>query len=57
MFFYPLLQHMPWTSLKKKVAPPGFQFYHLKNMALCSIREPFVMHWLYIMAGALRMPH
>ena len=25
---------LPWTFLKKKVPPPSFQFYHLKNMAI-----------------------
>ena len=34
-----------------------FQSYHLKNMALRSIREPFVMLWLYVMAGILQMLH
>ena len=48
----PSLAHA-MTSPKKKVPPPGFQFYHLKNMALRSIREPFVMLWLYVMAGVL----
>ena len=54
---FPPSLDMPWTSPKKKVPPPGFQFDHLKNTALRSIKEPYVMLWLYVMAGVLRMLH